>query len=374
MVARSCEINVALLGNVSAGKTTVLNALFRDKLGEVAMKRTTVGANYFHIYTKNHSTTACVTDGTYANADEDIAIRTESDNSVDNKRSAKSILKEITEDNIRIRENNGESVQEKHFDVELEGKLIPMIRDAILVLIDIPGINEAGTDNKYKEYVSKKWHTFDCVILVMDGKHDGTDDQMFLLEFVKHNLATKKVPIIILYNKIDYFSEVQEDLIRIAREQVEDIFDVTDCEKELQSIMSKEKNCNQTLAEIQSLSPIFISISAVEAYIFQTAPQMNFDQFKNLDNSLIEEFGRGLDGRVIWWKLSDEEKVRKVYDIVHDASYCQRGLKECNFDKFLFVLNYFLGGEELQNNIIQEHKNVAINLLHAGRDKTDITS
>ena len=43
------EIKIALLGNVSAGKTTVLNALLRDKYGEVAMKRTTAGANFFRI-------------------------------------------------------------------------------------------------------------------------------------------------------------------------------------------------------------------------------------------------------------------------------------------------------------------------------------
>jgi GTPase SAR1 family protein len=32
MIAHSFEIKIALLGNVSAGKTTVLNALFRDQV------------------------------------------------------------------------------------------------------------------------------------------------------------------------------------------------------------------------------------------------------------------------------------------------------------------------------------------------------
>jgi GTPase SAR1 family protein len=43
------EIKVALLGNVSAGKTTVLNALIQNKYGEVAKKWTTSGANYFYL-------------------------------------------------------------------------------------------------------------------------------------------------------------------------------------------------------------------------------------------------------------------------------------------------------------------------------------
>jgi GTPase SAR1 family protein len=47
MIAHSFEIKILLLGNVSAGKTTVLNALFRDKFGEVSMKRTTAGSTIF---------------------------------------------------------------------------------------------------------------------------------------------------------------------------------------------------------------------------------------------------------------------------------------------------------------------------------------
>jgi GTPase SAR1 family protein len=43
------EIRVALVGYVSVGKTTVLNAIFRDKFSEVAQKRTTAGINFFRI-------------------------------------------------------------------------------------------------------------------------------------------------------------------------------------------------------------------------------------------------------------------------------------------------------------------------------------
>ena len=41
------EIKVALIGYVSVGKTTVLNALFREKFGEVSMRRTTAAVNFF---------------------------------------------------------------------------------------------------------------------------------------------------------------------------------------------------------------------------------------------------------------------------------------------------------------------------------------
>ncbi len=46
------EIKVAFIGNVSAGKTTMLNSLLRGKYGEVSLKRATAGVNYFRISTK----------------------------------------------------------------------------------------------------------------------------------------------------------------------------------------------------------------------------------------------------------------------------------------------------------------------------------
>jgi hypothetical protein len=51
-------------------------------------------------------------------------------------------LKEITEDNIKLRESG--QVQEKWFDIELPNELCSMRKDTKLVVVDIPGINEAA--------------------------------------------------------------------------------------------------------------------------------------------------------------------------------------------------------------------------------------
>jgi GTPase SAR1 family protein len=52
MKAQTFEIKVAFLGNVGAGKTTLINALLRDKYSEVAIGRTTVGITFFRVFTK----------------------------------------------------------------------------------------------------------------------------------------------------------------------------------------------------------------------------------------------------------------------------------------------------------------------------------
>jgi Dynamin family len=50
------EIRIAVLGYVSAGKTTVINALLRDKYGQVGMRRTTAGVNYFRWHHRDNRT------------------------------------------------------------------------------------------------------------------------------------------------------------------------------------------------------------------------------------------------------------------------------------------------------------------------------
>ena len=49
----SFEIKIDLLGHVSVGKTTLLNALLGDKFSEVSKRRTTSGINHFRISSVN---------------------------------------------------------------------------------------------------------------------------------------------------------------------------------------------------------------------------------------------------------------------------------------------------------------------------------
>ena len=135
------EIKIALVGNVSAGKTTVLNALLQDRYGEVAKKRTTAGAHYFYLKvpTASGSSTTCEC-------------------------SPEAIYEEIKEDNQR-KLSNGNEIGKKVFHIEIPEPLIRCRDDIGIVLVDIPGINEAGTDNKNKDFVSSQWTTFDCVVV-----------------------------------------------------------------------------------------------------------------------------------------------------------------------------------------------------------------
>jgi hypothetical protein len=102
------------------------------------------------------------------------------------------------------------------------------------------------------------------------------------------------------------------------------------------------------------ISPAFIPISAVHAFIRQSASLMSLEQFRGFDKELIEKLGRDQIGRRRWNKLSEEEKIQETYEIISDQSEYEEGLKESNFDKFMAVLEHFVGGEQVQRELIEK--------------------
>jgi GTPase Era involved in 16S rRNA processing len=56
-----------------------------------------------------------------------------------------------------------------------------MRHDTRLVLVDIPGVNEAGSSKVYMDYATENWDSFDLVVVVLDARQGAnTDDQVNL--------------------------------------------------------------------------------------------------------------------------------------------------------------------------------------------------
>eukprot|EP00978_Attheya_sp_CCMP212_P041075 scaffold231003_cov24-Attheya_sp.AAC.1 len=206
------EIRVAVIGYVSVGKTTVINALFGAEYGEVAMKRTTAVVNYFRVSSVPSSSSS-------SQDDDSIEI-------VCKNLSASATLKETATDNGVFRDST--VVQERAYDICLEEEPLHEMRpDTKLVIVDIPGMNEAGTSSKYKDFVNERWHSFDIVVVVMDARQGvNTEEQHALLQLVKDNLeTTKNLPVLILGNKVDDPDNPEQTaLLGEARAAVEQMF------------------------------------------------------------------------------------------------------------------------------------------------------
>mmetsp|Transcript_15008 Transcript_15008/g.32341 ORF Transcript_15008/g.32341 Transcript_15008/m.32341 type:complete len:703 (-) Transcript_15008:352-2460(-) len=369
MLAQSFEIKVGLLGYVSVGKTTGLNALFQGKFSEVSMKRTTAGINFFRVssLTKPPKRTKTAGSGSskddssmdWQNVDNSTAASAE-DSSESSYVDAEDTLKETTADNAKLRESN--ELQERTFDIELDEPLLKDMReDTRLVIADIPGINEAGTSKLYLDYVEKTWDTYDAMVVVMDaGLGVNTDEQVDLLKFVKKNIDEKKqVPVIIVCNKVDDPDDEElMALVKEARNEVEKIFRVDDRTKALEAITTGDMNTYGG-----KLSPAFLPASFENAFLYRSASRLQLSELKRLDKVYIDKIGHEEVGKYKWKKLSEEKKYELVHQVVSDPAQYNERLEASNFDTLLDILQFFLGGKKTQEGIIEKQLEVALTKL-----------
>jgi GTPase SAR1 family protein len=366
-ISQPFELKVALLGNVSTGKTTVLNALFRDRYGNVCMKRTTAAVNYF---TLSKSKKVVGEQEATAPSDTGSASTTEAWNMVaDDPRSAESTLQEIAQDDATLRQS--EKVVEKFYDINLEEHICEMRPDTKLVVVDVPGINEAGASSKFKDYVAAKWNTFDCVIVVMDGRQGvNTEEQVELLRFVEENLKLKDIPVIILCNKVDDpYDEEQAEMIGEARREVETIFNVVDREAALEHIVSQDQPKG---FEEEGTFPVLLPISALNAFIFRCGSLMTLEEFRRFDYKLVDKLGRERIGRDAWSGMSQSEKYENAYSVITDSAKYKAALADSNFDKFLVLLSKSIGGSDTQRSLI--NKQIEVALQNISKQNAIVTS
>jgi small GTP-binding protein len=361
MITQKFEIKVALLGYVSVGKTTVLNAMFRDKFSEVSMRRTTAGINFFRVVNPEVPKNNVEGDPSLTHHEQwSVVADEETQKPVD-------VLKEIEASNRELRE--ARRIEEKWFNIELEEPLCEMRQDTSLVIVDVPGMNEADSESLYSKYVEDNWKSFDCVVIVMDARQGvNTEEQVGLLELVKRNLTTKKdIPVIILFNKVDEPDDPQQAmLLEEAGEKISKVF----------SVSSRDTALRQVLEAIERTSklpddafPVLLSTSAIHAFFYRAASLLSYQHFKEkFDADLIDMIGREEVGRFRWKKLNAEEKYKAVYESVRaDADYTER-LEATNFDKFLSILAVAVGGKERQKELLQKQIDVALESLMTNKD------
>jgi GTPase SAR1 family protein len=336
------DIKVALIGYVSVGKTTILNALLRDKYGEVAMGRATASVNNYCVSTTTPSEKSST----------EPAV------------SASEIHDKTMQENARLRISD--TVEEAWFNVTLNEAICDMRDDSRLVVVDIPGINEAGTSQKYKDFVINNWHTFDCVVVVMDGRQGvNTEEQVELLKFAKSNCdSIKSVPVIVLCNKIEDPEEGEQSaLISETRESAQKIFQTGDQLAVLKETLEAASSSNDRGKE-PFPSLVLLPVSAIHAFIYQAGARCGFDKFQRFfDKDLIEKIGKDNYGTRKWRRLDMEQKIERAYSVVSDSTQCQEGLDLSNFDKFVALLSYCIGGKETQRTILKHQIDMALSRL-----------
>ena len=280
-------------------------------------------------------------------------------------KSAESTHAEISSDNKTLRSST--SVSEKVFDIKLEETICGMRNDTRLVLIDVPGINEADSCRKFKDYVKSYWTTFDCVIVVMDAVQGvNTEEQVELLKFVKQNNEEgKDIPTIILGNKMDDPDHEQKlELVRETRQKTIEIFGES-CSKDFLRRVLLEADDTRGVhgVGLRASGAVFIPISAAYAFVYRKAGSLTVESLQKLDKDILDDIGQMEVGIKKWRKLSNSKKCQVVRDVISDPSEYYESLSRTNFHNFLSVLAYYVGGDTAQRSLLSKQIDVVLQYL-----------
>lgn len=326
------DINIAILGPVSAGKSTLLNALFVEKYSDMKMKRTTMLPQV------------------YQETDDKIRTKNATIINQENTKINKEII-EKTENNLKLELKD---CQEMFHYVDKIYDFHKLEKDIYINIYDIPGLNDARTADIYFQYLDSSFYKFDIIILMTDINSGlNTSDETKIIDkvtdYIKREIdKSKKIYMITCVNKCDNM-EYNHGKLEILDEEFQEqyaqvIKTITD--------IAKKKNiyeyCN-------SITPI----SMEDAYIYRLC---KCEKSPKLDKKHIEKLGINEYGKNKWNKMKDKEKAdKKLIDDIN-KSYTSN-METCGFKNFQDQLNKIFKNNQynmLINHLVNDIKKITL--------------
>jgi len=264
------NINIAIIGPVSAGKSTFFNALCSNTCSEMKRKKTTMLPQ---IYQTSDKTEDSIDEIYKKNKDSnELVLKKREDGTFDYDKDFKEIC---------------------HF-IKTIPDFIKMKSKASYSILDMPGLN-CGGDTLYYDYILKNSHSIDVYILVFDINSGlNTTDEINIIKMVIEQIDKNKNGYMhILINKCDEIS-FDKDKVDLEDDELNDLY-----ERCIETItkLCAETNCKFTI------SPLCSS----KLYIFRTVKNC----IDNIDESLLDNIIKLECGKIELKKLKTFIKKKK---------------------------------------------------------------
>jgi small GTP-binding protein len=289
------NVNLCVVGGVSTGKSTVLNALFLETISPTSIKRTTMVPTV------------------YIETMKDIT--------------AKEIFAKIDAKNRELIEKSekGKTVDpadytELRFEV---GKLNVNIADCLFNIYDIPGLNDARTKQIYYDYLKSAIEHFNLILLIIDiNSGMNTSDEMDILKFiVKYTKRFKhrNIRTLVVANKADDMQLGPNKTLRFGRD-MQEMFD------QVESSVKEEFEDSDVEDHLLGVIPL----CALDAYLYRMIrnPKPDFE----LTPAQIHKIGTNDCGKK-FSLLDPEEQKTKVLEIVKDDKFLKDVIELSGFSQ-----------------------------------------
>ena len=284
------QLNIAVVGSVSAGKSSFINSLLAESKCAAHIKRTTFLP---HVYHENNSLNNTTYDG-----------------------------KQLEQDYI----NNPSilTLKEIHYNIKQIQNFVKFNDNTSITLYDLPGLNDSKTSELYYTYLSNTFHKFDIVLWIIDvNSAINTSDERDICTKLVHNIKQNYdnhgivTKLIILLNKCDEMSFVNGQLvldndIKIMSDQARGII-------------------NEIMTEFKyTVEFDLVPISSHNTYIYR---KLQTDQLDSLETPFLNKLGYNEYPRIQWNSFTDDEKVSKIKNMFN-KEVIQHRMMMTGFNEF----------------------------------------
>lgn len=285
--------NIAIIGTISSGKSTLLNAIFGKTYSEMKIRRTTMIPSQYK-------------------------------------------LSHIDEANLSTIQDTNNKLNEKYAgDTLWDGKEVPtfmvptpekfnkLSRYLDISIYDIPGLNDQKTKDIYYKWVRDNTQNFDIIYLLFDINSGlNTSDELELLQLVCGMMsANNRLKTIVLGNKCDSLVVLPDGSYKMDDEHL-DIF-----EKQMVSTINIEMKSHtisndrfkiipfcsrliyiyRTLHNLNAKEKANIIAVLKNTDNFEELNQLGYLNFKHLEEIVIDDVGR-----IKWNRMTHEQKVKRL--------------------------------------------------------------
>ncbi len=311
------NINICVVGGVSTGKSTFLNAIFCEQLTECKIKRTTMVPT---VYIENES-------GDAPNIDK-----------------PEQIFAKIAQKNAEIikKTESGEQVSDQEY-AELQfnvGKLdINILPDSYVNVYDIPGLNDARTKSVYYEYLRRNFFKFNLIVFIVDI-HSGlnTSDEADILRLIADHTRLqldenqKKIYTLVIVNKADDMQLKTE-----GGTELEIVGELGEMFKQVENAVRSEFAAKNIADHL--VGDGIIPLCAIDSYLYRMT-QKHGARFK-LSEEQILKIGVNEQGKK-FSKLAKKTQETKVREILGDPDFVDTMITLSGFGRFEKLLASFL--------------------------------
>lgn len=301
-------INIAILGCVSSGKSTLMNSLFAETYSDMKIRKTTMCPQ---VYTTNYDL-------------------------ITPKISAKNIRNNNTRvNNSILKTKNKDEVNEIEYEVPPMKDIIKIDKKVNFKIYDIPGLNDSETKDVLYDYVKNNFYKFDIVLFLVDINSGlNTTDELDILKLINSEcLKIKKkynkeiIPIIIC-NKCDMMKLGANNEL-LLDEDYEEMFE-------------QVKNIVANNVTFMNRVPI-IKYSAAYTYMYRLIEIQSNIIPENLDKSYLDKIGMDVCGRLGWTKITKGKTFEETWQVLKpyltDIDY---PLKLSGFEVLSALLTYYV--------------------------------